>query len=124
MSFVISRELSMVVISGYLPQGEPNTYIEGERARAVHFLVTINTDEGMPALVQRTLEADDDELECIRCMRSDVVGYLCHIRIVQRRVDFVKNKERAGLVTVQGSAPVCQSLKLSEESSSAPVDGK
>jgi hypothetical protein len=29
----------------------------------------------------------------------DVVGYLRHVRIVQCRVDFVKNKERTGLVT-------------------------
>lgn len=48
--------------SSLIRQNE-NTYIQGERARAVVILVAINADKRVSALVQRTLETDNDKLE-------------------------------------------------------------
>lgn len=64
----------------------------------------MDANERVPALVQRALETDDDELECIRRVRADVIGHLGDVRVVQRRVDLVENEERTGLVAANTNA--------------------
>jgi hypothetical protein len=52
-------------------------------------------NQGVPTLVQRALEADDNKLERVRRLRAYIVRNLGHVRIVQRRVHLVEDEERA-----------------------------
>jgi hypothetical protein len=58
----------------------------------------VYTNEGVSALVQGSLEANDDKLERIRRVRSNIVGDFGDVRIVQRGVYLIEDEERAWLI--------------------------
>jgi len=76
----------------------PITYIQRQRARAVHILVSVDSNQGVATLIQRTLQADDNELERVRCLAPDVVGDLGNIGVVQSSIYFVENKKWCRLI--------------------------
>jgi hypothetical protein len=53
----------------------------------------------MPALVKRALKTNNDKLERVRRLRAYVVSHFGDVRVVQRRVDLVKDEKRAWLIT-------------------------
>ena len=57
----------------------------------------------MASLVKRTFQTDDDELEIIRRMRTDIIGNLGHIRIIKRGINLVQDEKRRWLVAGEGT---------------------
>jgi hypothetical protein len=62
-------------------------------------LITIDSNKRIATLIQRALQADDNELERVGRLAPDIVGDLGNVGIVQSSVYLVKDKERCRLVT-------------------------
>jgi len=74
--------------------------IERKSTGTIQILIAINADQRVASLIQRSLQTDHYELECIRRVGPDVVSNLGNISVVEGRIDFVKHEERRRLVTV------------------------
>ena len=70
------------------------TYVQSQSSRAVHLLITVDTDQRIALLVQGAFQADDYELESLRRMLTDVVGNFGNVGVVKSCVDFVQYKKR------------------------------
>jgi hypothetical protein len=62
-------------------------------------LIPVDSHQRMRPLIQGSFERDDDELESIRAMLTDISGHFGDVGIVQRCVHFVQDEEGRWLET-------------------------
>ncbi len=78
------------------------TYIKRQCSRAISTLIPHNPNQRLTILEQARLQRDDDELHSRTSMFTNICRNPRHVRIIERGVDLVQDKERRRLVRVDG----------------------
>lgn len=64
-------------------------------------MISVDTNERISTLVERALQTDDNKLETVRGLSSNVVGNLGDVGVIECGIDLIQNEERGRLVTSQ-----------------------
>ena len=62
-------------------------------------MISVDTNKRMSTLIERALQADDDELKTVRSLGPNIVGNLGDVGVIEGGIDLVQNEERSRLVT-------------------------